>query len=57
MAVSGADGALMKVLCLMGWGSRNSLGRGAKSFLVLVLRWAIAPRLVLARCLVWGMTL
>jgi hypothetical protein len=57
MAVSGADGALMKVLCLMGWGSRNSLGRGGKSFLVLVLRWAIAPRLVLARCLVWGMTL
>jgi hypothetical protein len=44
MAVSGMGGALMKFLGLTRWISENSLGRGGRRFLdVLVSRWAKAP--------------
>lgn len=47
MVVSRVGSALMKFLGLMGWISENSLGRGVRRFLdVLVSRWATTPILV-----------
>jgi len=47
MEVSGASGALIKSLDLMGWVFRNSFGGGGRISLdFLYSRWVRAPRLV-----------